>query len=529
MKVPVRWLKELVHTDLSSREIAHRLTMAGLEAESITEIGATWEKIYVGVVDRVEPHPNADRLVLATVSAGEHRLTVVTGAPNIREGQKVPLALAGARLIDGHSDELRMITLKPSSIRGVRSEGMVCSEKELGISGEHEGIMVLDPDAPVGAPLRDYLGDDVIELEITPNLVHAFSMIGIGREVAALTGSRLHYPDLASLDEVERVPGLVVVEAPDLCPRYVGVVIENVRVEPSPAWMQRRLLAAGVRPINNIVDVTNYVMLEWGQPLHAFDREFLHEGRIVVRRARPNECIETLDHVERELSPDTLVIADADRAVAIAGVMGGVDSEIRDDTTTLLLESANFDMLSIRHTSRQQRLRTEASARFERGLDPNLAWTATQRAVALIRALVPEATVTAVADAYASPRLPRSLSTPLSEFQRLLGVDYPDDVVLDVLGRLEFEPEIVQEDGRKVVRVQVPTYRSDVTLKADIVEEVARIVGYDTLPETLPVGATARVEIDPVRRLDAAVQDTLVAAGITEIITYPMLNDDDLR
>lgn len=529
MKVPVRWLKELVPTDLSAAEIGHRLTMAGLEAESITEIGASWDKVYVGVVERVEPHPNADRLVLATVHAGEHRLTVVTGAPNIAEGQKVALALAGARLIDPYAEELKLFTLKPSTIRGVRSEGMVCSEKELGISAEHEGIMVLDPDAPVGVPLKEYLGDQVLEFEITPNLVHAFSMVGIARELAALTALPVHYPALADLEAGHDSQGLVTVDAPDLCPRYVGVVIENVRVEPSPGWMQRRLNAAGIRPINNLVDVTNYVMVEWGQPLHAFDRTFLREGRIVVRRARPGERIETLDHVDRELDPDTLVIADAERAVAIAGVMGGVDSEVRDDTTTILLESATFDMLSIRKTRRAQRLRTEASSRFERGLDPNLAWTAVQRAVALIQELIPEARVTAVADVYSSPRRPFSLAMPRSEIPRLLGVDYPDEVVLDVLSRLEFQPELRTVDGVRSVVVQVPTYRSDVSIKADLVEEVARIVGYHTLPEELPRGQTVPVEIDPMRRLEGAVQDTLAAAGLTQIITYPMVDDTTLE
>lgn len=529
MKVPVRWLKELIPNDLSPAEIAHRLTMAGIEAEAITEIGATWDKVFVAHVDRVERHPNADRLVLATVTAGEHHLTVVTGAPNIREGQKVALALVGARLIDGYSDEPKMITLKPSTIRGIRSEGMVCSEKELGLSDEHEGILVLDPDAPVGMPLREYLGDDVIEFEITPNLVHAFSMVGIARELAALIDAQVQLPALADLDEVPRDEGLVVIEDPDLCPRYVGVVIENVKVEPSPEWMQQRLSAAGVRPISNIVDVTNYVMLEWGQPLHAFDRTFLHEGRIVVRRARPDEQIETLDHVERTLTPDTLVIADADRAVAIAGVMGGVDSEINDETTTILLESANFNMRSIRQTARAQRLRTEASARFERGLDPNLVWTAVQRAVALILELNPDAKVTLLADVYPEPRCSKSVTMPRAEIPRLLGIDYPDEQVLGVLSRLEFQPEIKEIDGVRSVVVQVPTYRSDINIPADIVEEVARIIGYETLPETLPWGQTAPVERDPIRQLIDGVQDLLVAAGLSEIITYPMVGEADLR
>ena len=391
MKVPVRWLRDLVNVDWSATEIARRMTMAGLEAEGITEIGSMWDKVFVGHVDRVEPHPNADRLVLATVSAGEHHLTVVTGAPNIAADQKVALALAGARLIDGHSDEFRMITLKPSNLRGVRSEGMVCSEKELGISDEHEGIMVLDEDAPVGMPLRDYMGDEVIEFEITPNLVHAFSMIGIARELGAIADVRPTFPELADLSPVQRDDALVKVEAPDLCPRYVAAIIENLKVEDSPSWMQQRLTAAGVRPINNLVDVTNYVMLEWGQPLHAFDLSFLHSGRVIVRRAKPGEKIETIDHVTRELDTDTLVIADDEHAVGMAGVMGGVNSEVRDDTTTILLEAANFDMANVRRTARNQKLRTEASARFERGIDPNLAWTAIERSVALIQEMQSEA------------------------------------------------------------------------------------------------------------------------------------------
>ncbi len=528
MKVPVRWLRDLVDVDWSATEIARRMTMAGLEAEGITEIGTLWDKVYVGHVDRVEPHPNADRLVLATVSAGEHQLTVVTGAPNIASGQYVALALAGARLIDGHSDEFRMITLKPSNLRGVRSEGMVCSEKELGISEEHEGIMVLDEDAPVGMPLREYMGDEVIEFEITPNLVHAFSMIGIARELGAIADVRPTFPQLADLSSVERDETMVRVEAPDLCPRYVAAIIENLKVEDSPSWMQQRLTAAGVRPINNLVDVTNYVMLEWGQPLHAFDLGFLHGEQVVVRRARPGEQIETIDHIKRDLDTETLVIADENRAVGMAGVMGGVNSEIRDDTTALLLEAANFDMANVRRTARNQKLRTEASARFERGIDPNLAWTAIERSVALIQEMLPDAKVTRLTDVYAEKREPFELTMPRSEIQRLLGVDFPDETVLSILGRLEFDPRIEQRDGQETVVVQVPTWRSDVNLKADIVEEVARIAGYENLPETLPVGGTVAIETDPMRRLVRSVQDILVGAGLQEIITYSMINDSDL-
>jgi phenylalanyl-tRNA synthetase beta chain len=528
MKVPVRWLKELAPVELTSEEIGHRLTMAGLEAEGIDKIGIDWEKIYVGHVTRVDQHPDADRLVLATISAGELEQTVVTGAPNIAPGQKVALALVGARLVDPYSEEPKTMTLKSNKIRGVRSEGMACSEKELGISDEHEGIMILDDDAPEGMPLRDYLGDDVIEFEITPNLVHAFSMIGIARELGALTATPVTFPDLADLTAAENQPSLVDIQAPDLCYRYIGVVIEGVHVEPSPSWMQQRLTAAGVRPINNIVDITNYVMLEWGQPLHAFDRTDLAEERIVVRRANDGEKMETLDHIERELSSNDLVIADASRPVAIAGVMGGVDSEISESTTTLLLESASFNMMNVRQTARNQRLRTEASSRFERGLDPNLALTAAQRATALITQLCPDARVTLVADQYPAPREQTTVVMPRIEVKRLLGVDFPDDTVMGVLERLELNPVLVEENGEPAIRVSVPTYRNDINLKADVVEEIARMVGYESLPETLPVGKTPPVTIDPVLEFVRSVQDSLSAAGLNEVITYPMLDDEAL-
>jgi len=528
MKVPLRWLRELVATDLTADELAERLTLAGLEVEAIERIGAHWDNIFVGVVERIEPHPNADRLVLATVDAGRHRLTVVTGAPNIAVGQKVALALAGAKLYDGHSAEPRLVTLKPATIRGVRSEGMVCSEKELGLSDEHEGIMVLDPDAPVGVPLRDYLGDEILEIAITPNRVDAFSIVGVAREVAALTGAPLQLPPLAPL-EAPVDPTLATVEATDLCYRFVGVALEGIRVAPSPWWLRRRLQLAGIRPINNVVDVTNYVMVEWGQPQHAFDRARLKGNRIIVRRARPGEEIETLDHVRRTLTGDTLVIADAERPVGIAGVMGGLDSEITDETTSVLLETANFDMLSIRRTARAQRLRTEASARFERGLDPNLCWPAAQRAVRLLTELIPTCRVVSIVDHYPSPRLPRRIEMLRTEIPRLLGVDYPDDEVRSVFERLGFSVDTQSSADRSVWIVEIPTYRSDVTIPADLVEEVARVIGYDTLPERLPVGQTVPVEIDPELRLVRQIQNGLVAAGLHEVITYPMVDDESLR
>jgi phenylalanyl-tRNA synthetase beta chain len=526
MKVPLSWLNDFVETGLSPEELAYRLTMAGLEAEKITRIGAEWEGVFVGHVDRVAPHPDADRLVLATVDAGEHRLTVVTGAPNIAAGQMVPLAIAGTRLIDGHAEGTVYRTLKPGKIRGVLSEGMVCSEKELGLSDEHEGIMVLDADAPKGVPLADWLGDTVIEFEITPNLVHAFSILGIAREAGALTDRPVATPPDFNLDAAPAGPDdLVTIADPDLCARYVAVVIENVAVGPSPAWMQRRLLAAGVRPINTIVDATNYVMIESGQPLHAFDADCLIGDRIVVRRALPGETIETLDHQVRELSEETLVIADTERPVGIAGVMGGFNSEIGDASRRVVLESANFNMTSIRRTARALKLRTDASARFERGLDPNLARQAAARATQLILDLSPGATVSAVADVYPSPVAPRPLALPFAELERLLGIRYEPDQVLDALRRLGFEPRL---DGDEL-HVLVPTSRSDVALAADVVEEVARVIGYETLPERLPIGQTAPVARDPAYLFQRSIRSLLVGAGAFETVTYVAIDEGDLR
>jgi phenylalanyl-tRNA synthetase beta chain len=515
MKVPLRWLSEFVETGLSVEELAHRLTMAGLEAEKITVIGEEWDNIYVGHVEAVDPHPDADRLVLATVNAGNHRLQVVTGAPNIARDQMVALALAGARLIDGHAEGQVYRTLKPSAIRGVRSEGMVCSEKELGLSDEHEGIMVLEAEAPKGVPLVEWLGETVIEFEITPNLVHNFSVLGIAREAGALTDRPVATPPIYDLASAPAGPAdLVTIEATDLCARYVAVVIEDIEVKPSPAWLQRRLVAAGVRPINSIVDATNYVMLEYGQPLHAFDADRLEDGRIVVRRAGPGESLETLDHQVRKLDEEMLVIADTHRAVGLAGVIGGFNSEIHDGTQRIILESANFDMKVTRRTARELKLRTDASARFERGLDPNLARDAAARATQLILELSPGAAVTAVTDVYPHPVAPRPMSLPFDEIERLLGVRYEPAQVLDVLRRLGFSPEIDGEASAETLSVLVPTWRSDVTLAADIVEEVARVIGYDSLPEHLPTGQTAPVQRDSVYAIQRAYARYSSARGV---------------
>jgi phenylalanyl-tRNA synthetase beta chain len=526
MRVPLKWLKEFVDPGMAPEALAHRLTMAGLEAEKIEVVGAGWDNVFVGRVENVLRHPDADRLVLATVVAGEHRLTVVTGAPNIAAGQIVPLALAGARLFDGHAEGWVLKTLKPGTIRGVRSEGMVCSEKELGLSDEHEGIMVLPADAPVGTTLQEYLGDTVIEFEITPNLVHAFSVLGIAREVAALVDQPLRLPDAMDLHATPAGDAdLARIEDPTGAKRLTATVIEGITVGPSPHWLRRRLELAGSRAINNVVDVTNYVMLEWGNPTHAYDRDKLAGGGIVARRARPGETIETLDHQVRQLSPEVLVIADAERPVGVAGVIGGLDSEVSDATTTVLLEVANFDMKVIRAGTKALKVRTDGSARWERGIDPNLASQAAGRAIRLLLDLCPGSRVTAAVDLYPAPLLPRDLLMPFAEIERLLGIAYEPPRVLDALTRLGFEAEL-GDDGE--LRVTVPTWRSDVTHPADVVEEVARSLGYETLPETLPRGETAPVRRDPLHKLGREVGETLIAAGGFETVTYVTVGEGHL-
>jgi len=525
MKVPYSWLTDLVDPGLPIKELTHRMTMAGLEAEKLEIIGELWDNVFVGHVQEVVRHPDADRLVLATVDYGQGTLTVVTGAPNIAQGQKVALALAGARLYDGHSEERVLKTLKPGSIRGVKSEGMVCSEKELGMSDEHEGILVLEEDAPVGSPLQGYLGDTVIEFEITPNLVHAFSVVGIAREVGALTDTPVRLPDAPSLSTVPQDAALVRVEDTDLCRRYVAVKIDGLKIGPSPSWMQRRLVAAGLRPINNVVDVTNYVMLEWGQPTHAFDAAKIDGGTIVVRRARAGETIETLDHQQRELRAGMLVIADQHKPIGVAGVMGGFESEVTEGTTSIILEAANFDMSSVRATSRGLKLRTDASARYERGIDPTLCAEAAGRIVRLLMDMCAGARAVSMADVYPDPVMPRDMAMPFSEFERLIGVPYAPEVVEDALARLGFGVELQGE----ALTVSIPTWRTDVTQPADVVEEVARLVGYDALPTSLPRGETAPVFRDPVYLLSRGVRSTLVGCGGFETLTYTTIGETHLE
>jgi phenylalanyl-tRNA synthetase beta chain len=542
MRVPLSWLKDFVEIALSLADLVHRMTMAGLEVSSVEHIGADWQrdKLFVGEVLEVKPHPNADRLVLAMVEYGQGTpQTVVTGAPNLRpgdHGQKVAFAVEGARLLDGYSAEPRLQTLRRTRIRGVESAGMICSEKELGLSDEHTGVLILEPETAVGQPLQDVLGDTVLDVDLTPNLARANCILGMAREVAALTGQQLQRPWppadplLAGPHQARTSYAAVASADPHLCPRYSAALIENVTIQPSPPWMQRRLQLAGMRPINNIVDITNYCMLETGQPLHAFDYETLALGSgIVVRRATPGERLRTLDDVERELSPDMLLITDDSGPIALAGVMGGATTEVSDDTRHILLESANFNFVSIRRTSQQLRLASEAAQRFGRGIDSQLTIPALLRAGRLMEELGGGTLHSEIADTYPQPPKPRTIVLRPAEVTRILGMDFTLVEIEHILSTLEFSCTIRTDADQPYLEVGVPSYRLDVTIPADLIEEIARMHGYESIPLTLIKDVLPPQRSQPELEGLERTRDILVGCGLTEVMSYAMTSLDSLN
>ncbi|MDZ4231133.1 MAG: phenylalanine--tRNA ligase subunit beta, partial [Dehalococcoidales bacterium] len=525
MKVSLNWLKEYVDITLPAADVAEKLTMAGNEVGGIEITGGSWEGIIIGQITAINPHPNADRLTLPTVDLGTEQVSVVCGAPNLRVGDKIAFARVGARLIDGHTGQVA--TLEPAKIRGVVSSGMVCSEKELGISDNHEGIMVLPGDAPVGVPLAAYMGDVIFDLEVTPNRPDCLSVIGIAREVAALTGQTPHIGEASYTEKGTPVSEQVDVEimTPDLCPRYCASLITGVKVAESPAWMQHRLLACGMRPINNIVDITNYVMLEYGQPLHAFDYQRIKGKKIVVRRASWGEKFETLDGTERALSPDMLVIADGERAVAVAGVMGGANTEVTGGTTTILLEAASFYPASIHYTGRTLDVPSEACRRFERGISPELPLPALRRATQLLVELCGGEAARGVVDDYPGKltRVPIRLTT--DEVKRLLGADFSLTQLSDTLTSLGCECE----QSESALLVMAPYWRSDIRLTVDLIEEIARITGYDRLPMTMIGQPIPRQDPDPIIGLKRRVKYLLAGYGFQEILSYTLTGREMLE
>jgi len=525
MKAPISWLKEYVDIDLPVAELAHKLTMAGAEVCAIEGAGG-WDNVFVGLVLSVEPHPNADKLHLVTVDVQTEKVTVVCGAPNVACGQRIAFARMGAELVD--ADTGKKSKLKKAKIRGVESQGMVCSECELGISQSHEGILVLPADAPIGATLDSYLGDAILDIETTANRADLLSVIGIAREVAAITGKPIKLPGLDYKESDTPIASKAAVEIADadLCPRYCASLVTGIKVGPSPMWMQKRLAACGQRPINNVVDITNYVMLEFGQPLHAFDFDKLAKGKIIVKRARDGDVMATLDDVKRELTKDTLMINDGAGPVAVAGVMGGANSEVSDKTVNVLFEAANFNPASIRRTSARFKLRSEASNRFEKGLSPELPVYGLRRATQLLAQLGGGTVVKGIIDVYPGKQPERKIELKLSKVERVLGTKIAPADVKRVLTSLGF---ICDEKKSDELSITVPYWRTEVKLAEDVIEEIARIIGYDNLPTTLPSGQLPHHAPDPMRTLRRDVVDILAGCGMQEIITYSLTSIDALK
>ncbi len=539
MKVPINWLKDYVEWSIPIDELAERLTLAGLEVAAVEHLGDWWdrEKIVVGEVREVRPHPNADRLVLADVAYGQDEIEqCVTGAPNLFPFKgigpielKVAFAMEGAELFDGHKQGFVKTKLKPTKIRGVPSSAMVCSEKELGISDEHEGIMFLPADAPVGMPLADYMGDTVLDLDLTPNLARCFSMVGVAREVSALTGALLQIPDTgwktegAAATELARVE----IEDPALCARYIATLILDVEIGPSPQWLQDRVRRAGMRPISNIVDVTNYVMLEWGQPLHAFDYDKLVTRAgggiptIIIRTARPGEAMTTLDGIDRQFAEDTLLICDTAGPIAVAGVMGGLETEVDENTRNILLESANFNLISIRRTTQALKLPSEASLRFGKGIHPEMSEPAARRASEMMRLLGGGRVARGMVDAYPAPAQPVVIELTTEEVERTLGIGFSVDEIVGYLEPLEFRCERIGENS---IRVTVPDHRLDCQLPADLIEEISRIYGYDRIPLTEMADRLPPQRANRDLDLEEEVRDVLARCGLQETITYSLTN-----
>ena len=514
MNVTLNWLKTYIDFEFSLNELAERLTMLGVEVEAIKQLGTGLDGIVVGRVDVVGRHPNADKLVLCQVDVGEaESLQIVCGAPNVREGMFAPVATIGATLPIG-------LTIKSAKLRGEISQGMLCSEKELGLSEDAAGLMELSADISVGTPLTEALRlDDVMfELEVTPNRPDCLSLIGVAREIRAETGNPLKLPhvDLEENETDIRDLTSVTIDAPDLCPRYAARVIQGVKVAESPAWLQQRLESVGVGVVNNIVDVTNFVLMEYGQPLHAFDYHKLSENRIVVRRAADDERLTTLDEVDRELTTDTLVIADAEKPVALAGIMGGYDSEITETTCDVLLESAYFNPSSIRATAKALGINTEASYRFERGADPGAVLTALDRAAQLIAELAGGTVCKGTVDVYPGEEPLREIQFRPDRVNFVLGTELEATEMEQILSRLGFD---VEASG-SAYQVTIPTFRSDITREIDLIEEIARVYGYDNIPTTLPKGDIPVPASDPKVEVRRCLKHFLLAAGMMEAVNY---------
>jgi phenylalanyl-tRNA synthetase beta chain len=526
MKLPISWLND--YTDISGidpHEYADALTMSGSKVEGITELGEEIQNVVVGKILKKEKHQNADTLWVCQVDAGEGAIQIVTGAQNIEEGNLVPIARHGAKLPGG-------VTIKSGKLRGEKSDGMMCSHQELGLLLEdvegacEDGILILQKACEPGTDIKKVLGlcDSVVEFEITSNRPDCLSVLGIARETAVTFDKPFNIPKIKNTGNSERVEDYIKVRvlSPNLCPRYVARAVKNVKIEPSPKWLRDRLTACGVRPINNIVDITNYIMLEYGQPMHAFDREFLNGGEIIVRNAGENEVIKTLDATERRLTQDMLVIADSERAVAVAGVMGGENSEINSDTKEIILESAMFNGTSVRITSKKLGLRTESSGRFEKGLDKEQCLDAVNRACALIDELGAGEVIGGYVDVDTAPLPQNVIVFSPDKINNFLGTDISREFMIKTFKNLGFD---IVNDATAVIP---PSYRSDVESFADIAEEIARMYGYNSIESTMlqtdsSVGARTFEQVTEMK-----IANTLTMMGCFEVLTYSFTHPKSL-
>jgi phenylalanyl-tRNA synthetase beta chain len=530
MQASIKWLKEYVDFTQTAEELAEMLTMAGIPVEGITNLGKDIEKIVTGKIVEIEKHPNANKLSICKLDVGNEILIIVTGATNVSVGNIVPVALVGAKLPTG-------LEIKASELRGVMSYGMLCSTTELNIDSkllsaeEREGIYLLPEDTAIGIDIKEALGlnDTVLEFELTANRADCFSVLGLAREVAVLTSGTLKKP-MINLHEkaLEKAGNLatVSIEEPSLCSRFAVRVLQEIKVGPSPKWLKHRLQAVGMRSINNVVDVTNYVMLEMGQPMHAYDYNLVSKHSLTVRKAQSGEKLTTLDGVKRELTSDMLVVADQVQAVGIAGVMGGLATEVTSNTQNVLLEAASFNGVSVRRTSRALGLRSEASGRFERGVDTANSTRALDRAAKLLEDMGACKVCPGIVDSYPNMSLPRQVSFVPQKVNAYLGTDIAKTVMLDILRRLEFE--IDTNSGDEKVVVNVPTWRNDVQYQPDICEEIARIYGYNNIPTTTPGGNILRGGQEYTQSIVDITKDVLTGVGFDEIISLSFTHPQTL-
>jgi len=519
MLVSLKWLKDYVDVEMTPTELADALTMAGLEVDEIKQIKPAFTGVVSAEILSVKPHPSADKLCLCAVTDSIQTYPIVCGAKNIKAGDIVPLAKVGATIPGGY-------TIKSTVLRGEKSDGMLCSEEELEVGDDNTGIMQLPPGTALGKPLEEILdlGDTVLDVSITPNRADCLSMIGIAREVAAITGKKIKMPAgevCESAEDINSITSVKIIDS-DLCPRYTARMIKDVAIGPSPVWMKTRLEAVGLRSINNVVDVTNFVMLEMGQPLHSFDFRFLEEGRIVVRKSVQDEEFVSLDGKARKLEADTLLICDGVKPVAIGGIMGGLNSEVKDDTRSVFLESAYFNPSSIRRSARRLAMPTDAAFRFERGIDPEGVLAALNRAAGLIADLSGGKVCKNFIDEYPA-KVPAAANIPLalSRVNAVIGTAIEGSEVIRILQSIGME---VKENEPGKYSVTPPTYRVDITREIDLIEEVARLYGYDRVPVTLPDVAVTEMAAIPRLDLEERIRTVLTGNGYNEVINYSFIS-----